>query len=110
MAGIVHYTKVLAAKSALNAVGPVQGDVLANARETAAYVVFGAGTSSGQVVVESAPFAGYAGTWAIVATVNWAAADKAHLAAITGVHLALRVRISTIIGGGTVDAYVVGSR
>lgn len=70
-------------------------------------IVFGAGTGAGVVVVECAHDKDYAGTWANLATVNWAAASRVHHVAITGVFRALRIRISTAVTGGTMDAYAV---
>ena len=78
-----------------------------NSRETAIYVVWGAGTSSGVVTVETAHDATYAGTWANLATDTWSAESSVDVVQITGVMAALRVRISTVIGGGTVDVWAL---
>ena|SRR3990167_237494 len=101
---------ILSGASALNAVGLVpDGRVIGGLIETALYVVFGSGTSAGQVTIEGAHSYDYAGTWAPIATVSWVSAARVHLVAITGRHLALRARISTAIAGGTVDVWVIGS-
>lgn len=99
--------QLLSAKSLQDVTGVVQRDMPARIRELAVYVVFGAGTSAGVVLVESAHDPDYTGTWATIATISWAAATRVHLAAVTGVHMALRVRISTAIVGGTVDAHTI---
>lgn len=69
------------------------------------YVVWGAGTGAGVVTIESAYTSTYAGTWAPLTTVTWSAASKTDLFAITGVHGALRTRVSTTVTGGTVNTY-----
>lgn len=101
--------QLLAAKSAQDVVGMVQRDRTGVVQQVAIYVVFGAGTSAGVVMVEGAHDPDYTGTWANIATVTWAAASRCHMVAITGVHRALRVRISTAIVGGTVDAHATGN-
>lgn len=69
------------------------------------YVNWGAGTGAGTVIVESANSISYTGTWVPVSTVAWSAAGKADLVAITGIHGALRTRISVTVTGGTVSTY-----
>lgn len=71
-------------------------------REAAVYVEWGAGTGAGGVTVESAYATTYAGTWAPLAVVAWSAVSKADLVQITGIHGAIRTRISTTVTGGTV--------
>lgn len=78
------------------------GAEMTRCRETAAYVVWSAGSSAGVVTIESAHDATYTGTWASLATVTFAAASKVDIAQITGIHRALRARISTTVTGGTV--------
>lgn len=79
-----------------------------NVREWIAFVKFNAGTSAGQVVVEAAHIASYAGTWSNVGTINWAAADRVHHVAISGIFEAIRLRVVSITGG-TVDGWVKGA-
>ena len=110
MAATLGYKRLLNAQSALNTVGNADGDKQGVAFQTAIYVVFNAGTSAGVVVVETSHDPNYTGTWANLATVTWAAATKCHVVQITGNYLALRVRISTAIVGGTVDAHLVQNR
>lgn len=69
------------------------------------YVNWGAGTTAGAVIVESAATTTYAGTWVPLATVAWSAASKTDLVAITGVHGAIRTRVSVTITGGTVSTF-----
>jgi hypothetical protein len=106
---LAFFTKVLTAKSAQDTVGAPDPDKLPNIQQLSAYVVFGAGCSSGAVVLEAAHDPAYAGTWAVLATINWAAASRVHIAQVTGLHRAIRLRISTTIGGGTVDGYIMGN-
>lgn len=103
------WKQLLAAKSAQDTAAVLPSDLLGTIRELAIYVVFGAGTNAGVVVVEGAHDPAYQGTWANIATINWAAASRVHLAAVSGVHRAVRVRISTGVTGGTVDAYAIGN-
>lgn len=83
------------------------GTAVTRCRETAAYVVWSAGATAGVVVIESAHDATYTGTWASLATVNWSAATKVDIAQITGIHRALRARISTSVSNGTVTVRFV---
>ncbi len=76
-------------------------------RESAVYVVWGAGVSAGSVLIESAHDSTYAGTWAAYSTVSWSAASKVDIVQITGVAYNLRTRIGTSIVGGTVRTYFV---
>lgn len=83
--------------------------VLSRIRELAIYVVFGVGTTAGVVEIEGAYREDFTGTWSNIATVSWAAADRVHLSAVTGVHQAVRLRVSTTVLGGTMDAYALGN-
>lgn len=97
----------LTAVSALNTAktyGPPEG---AKAEGFLCVVTFGAGTSAGAVVVEGAADPSFTGTWAVLATISWAAADRAHETFISGSFIARRVRVSTGIVGGTVSAKVL---
>jgi hypothetical protein len=86
-----------------SSVGP---GFMSNCRETAVYIAWGASTSAGAVTVETAHDTAYTGTWAPLAVVNWATQSKEDVVQITGVHLAIRARISTTVVGGTVSAYL----
>lgn len=99
--------KVIDALSALDAGHTFDAFVSQHTQESSIYIVFGAGTSAGAVVVETSHDRTFTGVWANLATVNWAAASRVHHVAITGIFRALRVRISTAIVGGTIDAYAI---
>jgi hypothetical protein len=100
---------LLNAISAISTAAGLRPDIVATARELCIYVVFSTGTSAGAVVIEGCHDPTFGGTWANIATVSWATANTAHRAAITGVHRAVRVRVSVGIVGGTVSAYAVGN-
>jgi len=92
------------ATAAEGKMGPEDG--LSNARSMAIFVEFGAGTSAGSVVIEAAHSKSYAGTWANLATIAWAAASRVHQAYIPGPQIAIRVRVVSVTGG-TVNAHAV---
>lgn len=83
---------------------------LANQIEFGFHTEFSAGTTAGQVLIETASSRDYAGTWAVLATINWAAASKSHYTAITGAARVIRARISTAIADGTVYVRAVGNK
>ena len=66
------------------------------------YIEWGAGTSAGVIQIEEAFVSTYAGTWAQLQVVSWAAASVTDAIHLTGVYGAVRTRISTAIVGGTV--------
>ncbi len=76
-------------------------------RETAIYIVWGAGVTAGTIVIESAHSRDYTGTWANMATVAWSSESREDLVQITGVMAACRVRISSTITNGTIDAWAL---
>jgi hypothetical protein len=76
-------------------------------RESAVYIIWGAGTSAGAVTIESSYLDTYAGTWAPITTVAWSAASKQDMVQLTGVQMNLRTRVSTTIVGGTVSTWLV---
>ena len=78
---------------------------MSQCRETAVFIQWSLTSTAGVVKVESAHDAAYTGTWATLATVTWAAANKEDLVQITGTHGALRTRISTTIADGTVSTW-----
>lgn len=106
----VHHVRMMDAQSADETTSDVIGPAfLSRIREGAFYVIFSAGTTAGVVEIEGAHQTGFTGTWSNLATVTWAAADRVHRVNYTGVHLALRARISTAIAGGTVSVEFVGN-
>jgi hypothetical protein len=60
-------------------------------------VRWGAGTSSGVVVIEQATHKDYTGTWSNLTTFTWAAADSVDVWRGTGPFGAIRARIATAI-------------
>ncbi len=73
------------------------------------YTAWGTGTTSGVVTIETAPDVNYAGTWDSIDTHTWSAADLVEKTQITGAFGAIRTRISTVIGGGTITTYIAGA-
>lgn len=83
------------------------GDV-SRCRETAVYVDWKTGVTSGAVEVETAVGDGYGGTWASLAVVTFAGtAPNQDVVQVTGVHWNLRARIDTVILGGLADVWAV---
>ena len=102
--------KIMSALSAAEAVSDVLGPgTMSRIRELGVYVVASAGVASGVVLVEGAHSESYTGTWATLATITLTGASRVHYAAVTGVHLAVRLRISTVVAGGTVDGHIVSN-
>src|SRR3989304_2209693 len=99
--------KIIDAQSAGDTIGLIPQFQSGHYTESAFYVRFGAGTSAGVVVIETAVEDDDTGTWANLATVTWSAVSKNHHVAITGVFRALRARISTAIVDGTVDVTAI---
>lgn len=95
------------AVSTINAATTIGPGLMSRCRETAIYIEWSAGVTAGSVVVESAFNQAYAGTWANLATVSWTSASRVDIVQITGVHGALRTRLSVGIVGGTVNTWVV---
>lgn len=102
-------TLLLDAKTALNAQGVIGVADMANLSEIAFYVDFDHTSAAGVVLIETASSETYAGTWAVLSTVTWAAIDKAHYVAVTGVFRAVRARISSAVTSGTVSVRAVGN-
>jgi hypothetical protein len=74
------------------------------------HVSWSAGVVSGVVEIECADDADYAGTWAPMATVTFSgSAPKQDYVYTPGRPRAIRHRISTVIGGGTVTTRLVGA-
>jgi hypothetical protein len=94
---------VSAVESTHTAIGP---GFMARGRETVVYISWGTAVTSGAVKVESANSEAYTGTWATLATVTFAGtAPNQDIVQITGVHGALRTRVSTVLAGGTVSTF-----
>jgi hypothetical protein len=95
--------KLLTAQSVIETAGYLNEVTGSKAEGTLIVTTFGPGTASGVVVIEGAATETFTGVWAVLATITWAAADRAHETFISGAFLARRARISTAIVGGTVD-------
>lgn len=84
-----------------------------NAEQIALQVVAGSGVSSGVVKLEGSPTSAYAGTWLDLGSLTINGASKIFgvslgIGATTGLPIKyVRARISTLIGGGTITAYVI---
>lgn len=96
--------KLLTAQSVLDTAGVLPKVTGSKAVGTLIVVTFGAGVTGGVVVIEGSADPSFTGTWAILATITWAAANRAHETFIAGSFLGRRVRISSAILTGTVDA------
>lgn len=102
--------KLMEAKSALNTIGEtVLGPVeLQNSNDVTIYVVFSPGTTAGAIQVEESHLPTFTGTWvAIGSAIAWAVADSVKVLRQSGIGLALRVKITTAVAGGTVDVWAV---
>jgi hypothetical protein len=71
--------------------------------ECSFYVDFSHASAAGTVLIESAPYRDYQGTWVLEATVTWSAIDKAHRASLNLLTGAMRARISSAVTSGTCD-------
>ena len=110
MASVVVDQVVLNAQSVLGQTSmPIARGSLLQLREMVVYVEFGDKTTGGQVTVEAAYTQAYPGTWAKVATIDWDGDTQCQCVQVTGVHGALRARISKAILGGTVTVKVIGN-
>lgn len=99
--------QLLVAKSALNT-AVADGGHMANCRESAIYLDWGTGVTSGAVTIETAVDQNYTGTWAPLLVQAFAAtAPKQDVVQITGIHWAIRTRISTVLAGGVVNTWLV---
>lgn len=111
MGRLRFFRQIMIAKSTNNDVSDELSPVdLGSVDELSFYIVFGPGTASGAVQVESAHLTKYTGIWAPEgAAVSWVAASRVHKVSITGSSYISRARISTVIVGGTVDVYAVAN-
>lgn len=95
---------MLSSASALNATGTAAGaSIMPACRESVIYVKWSAGVGAGAVTIESSDDSAYAGTWAPLTVVTQSGASREDIVQITGIHLNLRSRISTLVTGGTVS-------
>lgn len=103
------WKQILVASSALNTLSEeIRLPELGSANELTYYIVFGPGTSSGAVQIESAHENGYIGTWAPEGPpIAWVSQNRVHKTNIQGISFVSRARISTAIVGGTVIIWAV---
>ena len=73
------------------------------------YVTFNHTSDSGVITIETAPTNDYAGTWASIGTMTWAAIDTCKYTSVTGAFGAIRARISTGVTTGKCSVYMVAS-
>jgi hypothetical protein len=66
------------------------------------YIEWSSGVSGGVVTIEEAWDQGYTGVWSVIANITTSAASSTDVYHQTGSFRALRVRISTVVAGGTV--------
>ena len=64
------------------------------------YVEWGSSTNAGVLTIEEAFDSGYPGVWSSIGTVTWSAASSTDVFHQRGSFRALRVRVSTAVGGG----------
>lgn len=102
-------TTLLVAASVLNTTtNAIVAGQMGFCRESAIYVSWSTGVSSGAVTIESAVDETYASTWAPLQVVTYTSGSpKQDIVQITGVHWALRTRVSTVLAGGTVSTWLV---
>ncbi len=77
--------------------------------EASFYVTFDHTSAAGVVLIESAPYRGYTGTWVTEGTVTWSAIDKAHRVSLNLLSGAMRARITTAVTSGTVTVRAFAS-
>lgn len=108
MAGRKLYQQATGLTAVNDALAPTAADIH-GCVEFGIYIEFDHTSAAGTVLVETASDPAYAGTWAVLATVAWAAIDKSHFVALTNALAALRVRVSGTITSGTATVTIVGN-
>lgn len=104
----VTQQNMLTNASAQNATGTTIGSgFMARCRESAIYLKPTASITAGAIQVESADDPNYTGTWAAIGSALTLTAGTQTLVQVTGVHMALRTRISTGVTNGTVTTVFV---
>lgn len=83
-----------------------------NAEQISLIVDTGTGVSSGVIKLEGAISSGYTGTWIELGSITVTVASKEYgvsvgIGSTAGIPVrVVRARIETVIGGGTIDAYI----
>lgn len=98
-AGLVILNAATAADT--TGIGVMPESICGRYVEATFYVDFDATAAAGTILIESAPYREYAGTWVTEATVSFSAASKAHRVSINALVGALRARISSAVTSGT---------
>ncbi len=83
-------------------IGVMPASICGKYVESTFYVYFDHTAGAGTVLIESAPYRDYDGTWVVEGTVNFSAIDKAHRVSLTLLSGAMRARISSAVTSGTV--------
>ncbi len=99
---------LLQGASQLDEVFVIGPDRVGHAHESCFYVVFSPKATAGAVSVETAHEKGYLGKWDQLGKIAWNGPDRVQYLGVPGIHLALRVRVSEAIRGGTVSVYGIG--
>jgi hypothetical protein len=103
--------KIMDAQSVLNTLSTILTAAdLNGCTYVAFYIVGSAGVASGAIQIEDCHDAtgAYTGTWAAQGSAQTVVATTVKKVSITDVFGALRARISTVMGGGTVDVWAIG--
>ena len=87
-------------------IGVMPASICGRYVEATFYVYFDHTSAAGTVLIESAPYRDYTGTWVTEGTVTWAAIDKAHRVSLNLLSGAMRARISSAVTSGTVTVRV----
>lgn len=106
----MYKERIISGLSALNAAGVLPAYETQRAGRIAFLIHFAPGTTAGAVVIEESHDVSFMGTWAVLATVTWTAADRVHSVVTAGPHRAIRARISTAVAGGTVNVDVTTAK
>jgi hypothetical protein len=100
--------KLMDALTALNEVAELKPDECMNCDQITYLIVFSAGVGAGGLQAEIAHESGYAGTWAADGAAVTFAASAVKVINSTVVAPVKRIRISTLVTGGTVTVWAVG--
>ena len=99
---------VLQAAGSLTGNG-AEADLKGASQHVTIYITGGASVTAGAVQLESAPFPGYAGTWAAHGSPVVVAAGVTKIVQVVGALGVIRARISTTVDGGGVTVHAFAS-
>jgi len=83
----------------------LRADAVSSASNLTLYIVWSETAAAGTVVIEAAHDPGYRGTWARLVEIPWSGANRVDEFAISGVHIAVRARITQTITSGSVSVH-----